>query len=609
MDQRQDINIGGVTAYAYARSKGYTGTEAEFAQLMANIGNTQQEIDAAIDEFVNTIAPGAVQAVETAQTSALEAIGASKTDVLDAINTSKGSAVAAVNSAGDTQKAAVDAEGQRVIGSIPADYTELIGEVDDLKSAITDLQENTTVGLFGAKWDRLTNRLTRLLGAKDITTDTTNFCHKGTINANYNNPFDEIYPWSEMYQCDVDLTKYRSGNYTLKECITAVYGDPDFTYIGSSTNFVGRYRPEFWYKSEEDEDGNVYYYVSQIERAGYKHAEEAIDGISFAIDNGANGVTAGAGIPLANIAVSQIHARAKASGFTLQDINDIDALDILYLVEYANWNSQQELGDGCASCYRENDADAISNVVVGNGKTTFDITDSAMSSYMQVGAQFDIGATSGAVTYRGLLKTYTVNGSTYTVTLDRELAVTNGMIASIHGFSACEFDLTGESIGNASGYLGANGKANAWYRGGILYANRYQYVLGIYRQQNTNHLWICPDGVDPDDYDALNTSVHQDTGIALPDLARGAWVTVGGNAQRIPGLAAFMATGESSGNSSSPVGDQQYVPLITTGNTILLFGCGASVGWYCGVLGGRWDYGAGSSSWFAAGRPILKKSL
>ena len=136
MDQRQDINIGGVTAYAYARSKGYTGTEAEFAQLMANIGNTQQEIEAAIDEFINTTAPGAVQAVETAKASALEAIGVSKTDALNAINTSKGSAVAAVNSAGDTQKAAVDAEGQRVIDSIPADYTELTGEVDGLKSAV-----------------------------------------------------------------------------------------------------------------------------------------------------------------------------------------------------------------------------------------------------------------------------------------------------------------------------------------------------------------------------------------------------------------------------------------------------------------------------------------
>ena len=139
MDQRVDINIGGVTAYRYAVSKGFTGTEEEFAQLMANIGITQREIDAAIDEFVNTTAPGAVQAVETAQASALEAIGASKTDVLDAVDTSKASAVAAVNSAGDTQKAAVDAEGKRALDSIPEDYTELTGEVDDLKSALTVL--------------------------------------------------------------------------------------------------------------------------------------------------------------------------------------------------------------------------------------------------------------------------------------------------------------------------------------------------------------------------------------------------------------------------------------------------------------------------------------
>lgn len=479
-------------------------------------------------------------------------------------------------------------------------------ELNHLKSALSELQNNTDVGLYGVKWDRLTNLLTRLNQAKDITTDTTNFCHKGSINANYSNPFDSIYPWSEMVVCDVDLTKYKSGNFTLKECITAVYGDPDFTYEGSNTNFVGRYRPEFWYASFEDDDGNVSFYVSQIERAGFKHAPEAIDGISFCIDDKNGGVTAGADIPLTNVAVSTIHTRAKNSGFALQDIYTIDQQIILYLVEYANMNAQAAIGDGCSSCYRENDADAISNVTVGNGETTFDITDSAIAAYLLPGCQLDIGATRGAVTYRGLVKSYTANGTTYTITLDRELAVTAGMIASVHGFSACEFDLLGDSVGSASGYIGTNGKANAFYRGALLYANRYSYVLGIYRQQNTNHLWICPDGVDPNNYDALNTTVHEDTGTALPDLASAAWVTVGGNAKRIDGLAAFMATGTSSGSSTSPVGDQQYVPLITVGNTILLFCCSASTGWSCGVFGGVWGGTAGYSHWYAAGLPILK---
>ena len=457
-------------------------------------------------------------------------------------------AASATAAAGSGSAAATSAsQAQTVAASIHADYTELSNDVADLKEAVVHIGDHTDLGLYGVKWDRLTNRLTRIARAADITTDTTNFGHFGTINENYDNPFDKIYPWSEMFQCNVDLVKYRAGGSTLKDCITAVYGDPDFTYEGSSTNFVGRYRPEFWHKSEEDEDGNVYFYVSQVERTGFIHAEEAIDGISVAIDNGDGGVTCGSGVVLTNIPCSTIHARAKNCGFTLQDIAAVDAQIILYLVEYANMNSQQALGDGCSSCYRENDADAIADVSVGNGETTFTVTDSALSSCVFIGAQADIGATKGAVTYRGIIKDFSVSGSVYTIKLDRELAVADGMIMSIHGFSACEFNLLWSSVGNASGYIGVNTKANAWYRGAVMYANRYQYILGIYRQQNTNHLWICPDGADPDDYDALNTGVHQDTGVVLPDLASAGWQTVGGNAQRIDGLSAFMATGASQG--------------------------------------------------------------
>jgi hypothetical protein len=253
--------------------------------------------------------------------------------------------------------------------------------------------------------------------------------------------------------------------------------------------------------------------------------------------------------------------------------------------------------------------DAISNVVVGNGVTTFDITDSAVVQYMHIGAQMDIGATVGAVTYRGIIKAFEIDGSTEHITLDRELAVADGMIASIHGFSACEFNLIDANVGSMSGYIGANGKANAWYRGALLYANRYSYILGIYRQQNTNHIWTCPTGVDPNDYDTLNTSVHKDTETALPSLEAGAWQTVGANAQNIDGLSAFMATGASSGSSASPVGDRQYVSVTSAGNTILLFGWYANSGWSCGVFGGDWDYASGFSSWLAAALPVLKKLL
>ena len=490
----------------------------------------------------------------------------------------------------------------------PVQNKVITEEITDLKAAISDLQENTEIGLFGAKWDRLTNRLTRLYGAKGITTDTSNFGHFGSINANYDNPFDNIYPWSDMFVCDVDLTLYRTGTNSLKDCVTAVYGDPDFTYEGDADTFVGRYRPKFWYKTEEDADGNVYYYVSQIEREGFAFSDEAIDGVGFCVDAGNNNETSGAGIPHTNIAVSTIHSRAKSSGFTLRDIFAVDAITTLYLVEYANWNSQQALGDGCSSCYRQNAEDVIANVATTNGVTTFTVPYvSALVNLLVTGSQLSFGASSGSTTYKAIVTEASNDGTNFTVSLDREIAITNGMIMSVHGFSSCEFNLLSESVGNASGYIGQNGRANAYYRGSIMYANRYQYTLGIYRQAQTNHLWIA-DEVDPDDYDALNTSVHTDTGVALPDVSA-SWLTVGGNAQRVTELQSFLATGTSSGSSASPVGDQQYVPAITAGDTILLFGCYAGYGWCCGLAGGSWNNASGTSYWADSAAPLLKNPL
>lgn len=464
--------------------------------------------------------------------------------------------------------------------------------------------------VFGAKWDRLTNLMTRTRDAAAITTDTTNFCHHGTINQNLDNPFDSLYPWSEMVVCNVDLVAYRNrtGNESLKQFITAVYGDADFTYEGTADLFVGAYRPEFWYRSEEDSQSTVEYLISQSEKVGYKHAEEAIDGISFAVNAGSNKLTCGTGIPYTWIAGSTLHTYANNSGFTLQDIDAVDAQTMLYLVEYANWNVQSALGDGCSNCYKESATDVINNVVVGADSTSFEVTDATLSGVMYKGAEVEFGASVGGHTYTGIITDFTLDGSTYTVTVKPALALTAGLDMSVHGFDACEFPIIGTSVGNGSGYIGTNGKANAWYRGRVMYANRYQYILGMYREANTNHLWICPDGVDPDDYNALDTSVHQDTGVALPNVTA-AWQTVGGNAQRIPGLAAFMATGVSSGSSTSPVGDQQYVPAITAGNTILWLGCNAGLGWPCGLLGCFWAHAAGSSGWNFAARPLLKKSL
>lgn len=555
-------DLGPVTAYAYAKANGYTGTEQQFETLM---GSLATDVDNA-ETMVSKISQMTVDA-ETGLPGT-----------------------------------SADVEFTYGTGSTPAHMHFVIPEGDPGFLANK---------LYGVKWDRTTNKLTRTRDAVGITTDITNFAHRGTKNANYNNPFDAIYPWSDMFVCNVDLTKYKDQVTSLEDCIISVCGDPDFTYVGTQNMFVGRYRPEFWYKSIEDETG-IEFLISQNKRAGFKHSPEAIDGVSFCIDAGDSKITAGSGIPLTNIAVSSIHSRAKSSGFTLQDIFTIDQQIMLYLVEYADMNIQNAIGNGCDSCFRENAADAITSVSTDStaGTTTIVITDSALSGVIYKGAQVDIGASAGATTYRGLVKDLTVSGSEYTIILDRVLdSVTTGMIASVHGFSACEFDILGQTIGNASGYLGTNDKANAFYRGALLYGNRYSYTLGIYRQTGTNKIWICDGDEDPDDYDALNTAKHTDTGIVLP-TAGAAWYTVGDNAQKIPDIEGFLAVGPtSSGSSSSPVGDQQYVPATSTGNTILVFGGVAYAGWNDGGFCGNWYSGAGSSYWDYAGLPILKKKV
>ena len=184
-----DERIGLTTAYGYAKLKGYTGTEEQFAQALANAGITLEQIETAIDGFVNTTVPNAVQSVEdkgteqigliqtegttqknavtaegTTQKNAVTAEGTTQKNAVNsagstqvnAVNSAGSTQVGNVNTAGSTQVGAVQAKGQEVIASIPQDYSELTAEVDDLKSAtsqITEKLELVEVPASANKWD------------------------------------------------------------------------------------------------------------------------------------------------------------------------------------------------------------------------------------------------------------------------------------------------------------------------------------------------------------------------------------------------------------------------------------------------------------------------
>lgn len=203
--RQQDLGM--VTAYAYAVSQGYTGTEEEFAALMASYATVAEEAaESATEAAASATAAGtsetnaaasatsaagsatsagnsatsasgsAVQAQASAtaagqsatqaagsataagqsataaagsatQAAASEtAAGASATAAAGSATSASGSATAAAGSATDADASADRA--QEILNSIPADYTELTEDVSDLKSAIGAEFDRITEGVF-----------------------------------------------------------------------------------------------------------------------------------------------------------------------------------------------------------------------------------------------------------------------------------------------------------------------------------------------------------------------------------------------------------------------------------------------------------------------------
>lgn len=136
-----DQNIGMVTAYAYARSKGYTGTEDEFAEALANAGVTLNQIADAVDEFIDTTVPAKVAEVTAEGTRQIGLVSAEGTEQIGLVEAAGTAQIGLVQSEGTTQKNAVIAQGQATIASIPADYTSLSTQIDDLYTESSNIYD------------------------------------------------------------------------------------------------------------------------------------------------------------------------------------------------------------------------------------------------------------------------------------------------------------------------------------------------------------------------------------------------------------------------------------------------------------------------------------
>lgn len=462
------------------------------------------------------------------------------------------------------------------------------------------------------KWDKVNSDCTRMGDAAAITTTINNFCHRGAVNASYDNPFDNLYPWKYRKLCKVNRAAYAllAPGSPITDAVTMWEGEPGFALDGTG-DFDGVYTPEFWGRTWQDAT-YVYAGVADGPIPGWQHFEATIGGRCFGSLDGNGKITSIAGsLPLRNTRMDTMHTNVTSQGMTLDDIFTWCADSLLMAVEFATLNSQTAIGSGCDGLYRQS-AEKVGEAA-SIGDTLLKLPNAFVSACV-AGALIGLGTSDGGeqTGVTRFISSADLDGADPLFATHKGVTVpaltvnvTTNTFVCIHG---C-YNAPDAAIGSMSGYLGTNGKCNAYYRGRIAHGNFYRYVLGAYRQTGTGKIWTATDRAQANDYDALNTGVHVDTGKVLPQGAGGAETSGYLNAlhfvPRLP-LAPFgAATG---GNSFNPVGDYIYVPAIGTGNTVLLAGAAAHNGAYVGRFNGIWSNAASGAGWNIAALPFLKTS-
>ena len=201
---------------------------------------------------------------------------------------------------------------------------------------------------YVVRWDKKQAKCTRLYDAATISTDTTHFCYRGSVDSAYSNPFDDIYPWSHRKLCKVDKAKYKelyeAGGDVL-ESITKWEDDPDFKLGPELEGMDMVYTPEFWMSQWEDGE-YVYYGVADRAVEGWVHVHPMVQARYLASQDDDGSITSIAGsVPWTDsISIANLHAEAKKHHLTLDNIQSWCAETMLMVVEYATLNCQTAIG-------------------------------------------------------------------------------------------------------------------------------------------------------------------------------------------------------------------------------------------------------------------------
>lgn len=379
--------------------------------------------------------------------------------------------------------------------TITLDSSEIYVTEKDLENALQNakLYSGKNYGIKRLITDNTLPTWTRIADAEGLTANATK---NGTEVAN---DFDNLYPWSHIRKCNVDAA---TGQ------VLAYYGETGFQADGSNGEVMVKI-PEFWWKRERlpDEFGNVYeyIYIADYARAGYKKSEEFFVGAYIISTETTEGDTiiahsrSGA-IPKYNTTKASFrnYAKALGEGWQLMDYHYF-LLQMLYLVEYAHYNSQSMLGNGIVgfntakALIAENNVNRIIVSSVGTG--------------LWVGKTICIGATdawnSSVAADREItsIEDYNdgqVTGKAIHFNGDPVNIAVNNVI-----WGSAQKTGENDSLGNASGCLINDSYHSVNYRGiENIFGHMWQHIDGLNIKDYIAYICKDPASYENDKFDA-----------------------------------------------------------------------------------------------------------
>lgn len=343
----------------------------------------------------------------------------------------------------------------KTFASIDARIEELEEDVDKIETTrghVYGIRRKITNNSNSA-WERIFDSIGKVANATK---------NGGTVE----NDFDNLAPWSEIKSCNYDLTTKK---------INAWFGDANFKFDGTNGD-VFTHVPKTYWKIYQENDYD-YVLLADYPRAGFIEVDGFFVGRyngSVVSDDGLLHTYSGL-VPTTNKTIGAFRTLANALGDNFSQLDwRYFVLQMLYLVEYANYNSQSMLGNGIMNR-------KYVKTIVAENNTNRAIIGSASGYY--VGQIIRIGTSDGGTQIADARKITAIeayeDGSVAGYALIFDGAAVN---IAVDNFVCTMAQLTGQcdTLGMKSGCLNNDGYHAMIYRGvENLFANIWQWVDGI----------------------------------------------------------------------------------------------------------------------------------